>query len=163
MSRPLLKDPPRVSRDSYAVLAAFVLSVLAAGLAIGYSNPPGAWYASLSKPWFNPPNWVFAPAWSVLYLLIAIAGWRTWANNPRSLAMGLWCVQMALNFLWSPTFFSAHSLAGALAIILLLLAAIVAFIAVQWREDRVASALFMPYAGWVAFATALNFAILHLN
>lgn len=157
------KYPSQVGRTSYAVLAAFVLLVLTGGLAIGYSNPPGAWYASLSKPWFNPPNWVFAPAWSILYLLIAIAGWRTWANNPRSLAMGLWCVQIALNFLWSPMFFSAHSLSGALATILLLLAAVIAFIVVQSRLDRVASALFVPYAGWVTFATMLNLAILRLN
>ena len=153
---------PKQSRSPY-VLAAFLLLVLLGGLSIGYLNPPGAWYAGLHKPSFNPPNWIFAPTWSVLYVFIAVAGWRTWEDNPRGLAMLLWCLQMILNFIWSPSFFSAHWPAGALAIILMLLAAIVAFIVVQWRQNRVAATLFLPYAAWVAFASMLNEEIVRLN
>ena len=83
-------------------LALFVVLVVGTGFATGLLNPPGGWYAALAKPWFNPPNWVFAPVWSIVYLLVAIAGWRTWERDRNARAMTLWWAQMALNFLWSP-------------------------------------------------------------
>jgi translocator protein len=86
-------------------LAIFVVLVVGPGFTIGYLNVPGGWYAGLNKPWFNPSNWIFAPVWAVIYVLIAIAGWRTWDLDRHGLAMRLWFVQMALNFLWPPTFF----------------------------------------------------------
>jgi tryptophan-rich sensory protein len=77
--------------------------------------------------------------------------------------MQLWFAQMALNFMWSPVVFTLHSLAFGLAIILTMLALIVSFIAVQWRDDKVAASLFVPYAAWVAFASILNFSLYRLN
>ena len=77
--------------------------------------------------------------------------------------MAVWFVQLALNFLWSPVFFGAHRPGAALAVVAALLAAILAFIAMRWRRDRVAALLFAPYAAWVAFATLLNGAIWVLN
>ena len=144
-------------------LAAFVGLVVATGFATGVLNPPGSWYAALVKPWFNPPNWIFAPVWSIIYLLVAIVGWRTWERDRNSMAMTLWWAQMALNFLWSPIFFTAHWPGVALAVILMLLAAILAFIARQWSDDRISAALFIPYAAWVGFASVLNFEIVRLN
>jgi tryptophan-rich sensory protein len=144
-------------------LALFVVCIVGTGFTIGLLNPPGSWYAALTKPWFNPPNWVFAPVWSVIYLLVAIAGWRTFERDRNSTAMMLWWVQMALNFLWSPIFFTAHRPDVAFAVILSLLAAILAFIARQRSEDRVSAALFLPYAAWVSFASMLNFEIFRLN
>jgi tryptophan-rich sensory protein len=146
-----------------AALAVFVIAVVGIGFTLGYLNRPDAWYAALNKPWFNPPNWIFAPVWSVIYLLIAIAGWRTWNFDRRGPAMQLWFVQMGLNFLWPPTFFSAQRPGVALGIILLLFAAILAFIVRQWKGDRVSSALFVPYAAWIGFASMLNLAIVRLN
>lgn len=143
--------------------ALFVVVVLGIGFAIGASNLPGGWYASLAKPPFNPPNWVFAPVWSVIYLLIALAGARTFARAPRGAAMGWWAAQMLLNFAWSPVFFTSHRPGAALAVIVAMLVAITAFIAVQWRADRIAAALFLPYLAWVAFATLLNASIVALN
>lgn len=143
--------------------ALFIAAVLAVGLLIGYATQPGPWYASLAKPSFNPPSWVFGPVWTILYILIAIAGWRIWNLAPRSGAMVAWGGQMILNWLWSPAFFAAHSLWLALAIILAMLASIVAFIVLAWRVDRLAAALFIPYAVWVAFATLLNGSIAVLN
>ena len=67
----------------YARLAAFIIVVLGIGFKIGTTNLPGAWYSSLSKPPFNPPTWVFAPVWSVVYVLIAASGWRTWERARR--------------------------------------------------------------------------------
>ena len=144
-------------------LAVFVALVVGTGFTIGYLNVPGGWYAGLNKPWFNPANWIFAPVWAVIYVLIAVAGWRTWEIDRRGAAMRLWLAQMALNFLWPPTFFSAHWPSVALAVILSLFAAILAFIARQWESDRISSVLFVPYAAWIGFASLLNLAIVSLN
>jgi translocator protein len=147
----------------FVTLALFLALVLGGGILIGVLTPPGAWYAALAKPLFNPPGWVFAPAWTLLYILIAVAGWRTWQRGPREPAMAVWFVQLALNFLWSPVFFGAHRPGAALVVVAALLAAILAFIATRWRRDRLAALLFAPYAAWVAFATLLNGAIRVLN
>ena len=145
-------------------LALFILLVVGIGWAIGVTNLPGAWYAGLQKPPFNPPNWIFAPTWTVLYVMIAVAGWRTYLQEETTaLPMQLWLAQMILNFLWSPVFFTLHHMTFALAIILTLLAVIAGFIWVQWDENRVAAGLFIPYAVWVAFASLLNYSIYRLN
>ncbi|MBL8548507.1 MAG: tryptophan-rich sensory protein [Hyphomonadaceae bacterium] len=144
-------------------LVLFLALVVGGGLIIGISTAPGAWYAGLEKPPFNPPNWLFAPVWTALYVLIAIAGWRVWRRDRSSLAMQLWWAQLALNFLWSPVFFAAHAIGAALVIVLALLATVIAFIVAVWRRDRVAARLFAPYAGWVAFASMLNASLLALN
>jgi len=147
----------------FRTLAVFIVLVLGGGTLIGVTTLPGGWYAGLIKPSFNPPNWIFAPVWTLLYLLIAIAGWRIWQRDPRSTAMTAWFIQLGLNFVWSPVFFGAHRIGLALAIIVALLAAILSFIATAWPRDRVASWLFVPYAAWVTFATALNAAVWRLN
>lgn len=144
-------------------LAAFVALVLGGGFLLGLLTTPGEWYAGLAKPAFNPPPWLFAPVWTVLYVMIAVAGWRTWQRDRSSLAMTFWWVQLGLNFLWTPVFFTAHMVGLALAIILLLLAAIIGFMAASWRQDRATAWLFLPYAAWVAFATLLNGSIYTLN
>ena len=145
------------------LLLLFLILVVGGGITIGIVTAPGDWYAALSKPAFNPPNWIFAPVWTVLYIFIALAGWRIWLYARKSLAMTAWGVQLALNFIWSPVFFSAHRMDIALIIIVLLLLAIIAFIVTSWREDKLASILFWPYAAWVGFASLLNAALLYLN
>jgi tryptophan-rich sensory protein len=139
----------------------FLALVLGGGLLIGSASAPDGWYAGLAKPSFNPPNWLFAPVWSVLYVMIAIAGARTYERGGRG--VGLWFAQLALNFAWTPAFFVLHRPALALAVIVALFCVIVLFIVERWRADRVAALLFLPYAAWVAFATALNAAIVTLN
>ncbi|MEW9807697.1 TspO/MBR family protein [Mesorhizobium sp. ZMM04-5] len=141
----------------------FVLLVVGGGLLIGAVTAPGPWYEALAKPSFNPPNWIFGPVWTVLYVLIAIAGWRVWQRDRSGAAMKLWGLQLALNFLWSPVFFSLQQVGLALVVIVALLATILAFIAAAWSVDRAAALLFVPYALWVSFATLLNAAILTLN
>jgi tryptophan-rich sensory protein len=144
-------------------LVGFLVLVLGGGLAIGYVTVPGEWYAGLAKPSFNPPGWIFGPVWTVLYVLIAVAGWRIFERGRTGWPMRLWWAQLVLNFLWSPAFFAAHRIGLALIVILLLLAAIFAFIVTAWRQDRVAAWLFFPYAAWVAFASLLNGSIWMLN
>ncbi|ESY56203.1 MULTISPECIES: TspO/MBR family protein [unclassified Mesorhizobium] len=147
----------------YVSLLLFLILVFGGGLLIGYATLPGEWYASLAKPPFNPPNWVFAPAWTLLYVLIAVAGWRTWERERAGAAMKIWALQLVLNFAWSPTFFGAKLMGPALVVILALLASIALFIATVWNRDRVSGWLFAPYALWVAFATLLNASLLLLN
>lgn len=144
------------------VLAGFLVLTIGGGLLIGFVTRPGAWYAGLAKPSFNPPNWVFAPVWLLLYVLIAIAGARTFEQG-SSAALILWAGQLALNFAWSPIFFRLHRPGLALAIIVALLAVIVTFIIQRWDADFVSALLFVPYACWVAFATVLNASIVVLN
>ena len=143
--------------------ALFIAAALGGGLAIGYLFLPGEWYQSLVKPVFTPPNWLFAPAWSILYVLIGIAGARTFIRERASPPMALWVSQMVLNFLWSPVFFGAQRPALGLGIIILLLISILLFIIRRWRLDRVSALLFVPYALWVSFATLLNASIVYLN
>lgn len=148
---------------TYGSFLVFLLLVMGGGIAIGTLTAPGAWYADLQKPFFNPPNWVFGPVWTVLYLAIAYVGWRVWLLDSRSTLLRLWIIQMGLNFLWSPVFFAAQMPALALAIILCLLLTIASFIRAAWRPDRQSALLFVPYLVWVGFASALNAAIVSLN
>ncbi len=149
--------------NRWIVLAGFLALTIGGGLSIGALTPPGEWFAGLAKPPFNPPGWIFGPVWTVLYALIGVAGWRTFERRRHGWPMRLWWAQLMLNFLWSPLFFGAHLIGPALLVVLLLLAAILAFIGASLGSDRVAAALFAPYAAWVAFASLLNGAIWILN
>jgi benzodiazapine receptor len=155
--------PMKLRSGELGSLLLFLALVLGGGLVIGFATAPGAWYETLSKPPFNPPGWVFAPVWTALYILIAIAGWRVWREGRGSAPMKLWWAQLVLNFSWSPVFFSAHRVDVALGVIVLLLITIIGFIAINWKRDKIASLLFVPYAAWVALASVLNGAIWLLN
>ncbi|MGV3490105.1 MAG: TspO/MBR family protein [Devosia sp.] len=148
---------------SIVTLVIFLAIVIGVGAFIGTQTAPGAWYAALEKPPFNPPNWVFGPVWFALYVLIAIAGWRTFMAEPTGTAMKLWFGQMVLNWAWSPIWFGLNQTWLAFVVIVGILALIVAFIANRWNRDRVSALLFVPYAAWVAFATVLNLSIALLN
>jgi tryptophan-rich sensory protein len=159
--------PARARRDLLG-LAGFVLVCLAVSALGGWvtAGSVATWYPTLAKPTFNPPSWVFAPVWSLLYLMIALAGWRVWRR--RSLggsrrAMTAYGLQLALNLAWSVIFFGGRMIGAALAEIVVLLAAILVTATLFWRIDRVAAMLLLPYAAWVAFATLLNAALWRLN
>ena len=141
----------------------FLILTVGGGLAIGLFTLPGEWYAALVKPSFNPPNWIFGPVWTALYVLIGIAGWRIYQRDPSGPAMKLWWLALALNFIWSPVFFGAQQLGLALVIILAMLVAILAFIFKARATDQPSALLFVPYAAWVGFASLLNFALYLLN
>ena len=151
-----------------AGLLAFLVICLAISVAGGAATASsvGTWYQTLQKPFFNPPNWLFAPVWTALYIMMAIAGWRVWrAHGLRGAraAMALFAVQLALNLAWSFLFFGYRMIGAALIEIILLLMAILVTTVLFWKRDRLAGMLFVPYAGWVAFATILNFALWRLN
>lgn len=150
------------STKSYGWLVGFLLVVLVVGFTIGLTVRPGAWYEALAKPTFTPPNWLFGPAWTIIYVLIAVAGWRVAVREgPRSSTFLLWLGQMLLNWAWTPVFFGLHQIGLGLFIIVLLLAAVLVFMFKV--RDRVARWCFVPYAIWLCYATALNAAIFVLN
>ena len=125
------------------------------------------WYASLVKPYFTPPNWLFAPAWLTLYLLMAISAfivWRTGLDKRQvRVALGIFVLQLVLNVLWSLAFFGLHSLLFGVIVILALWLAILLTIVRFFPISRAAGALLLPYIGWVTFAAILNISIRLLN
>lgn len=142
------------------ILLCFTPALFAAGAG------PGAWYRSLNKPEWNPPNWIFGPVWTTLYLMMGIAAWRVWrrggfAVNARPL--GLFLVQLLLNAAWTPLFFRFHLLGWALAEMVVLWGFIAATIVAFYRRDRAAAYLLVPYLAWVSFATFLTFTLVRLN
>lgn len=158
--------PAQAGRRRWLGLAVWVALCVAVGIVTGLLFKPGAWYAALDKPAFNPPAWLFAPAWTVLYTAMGVAAWRIWclsASAERSKALRQFGVQLALNALWTPVFFGAHSLGGGLAVIVLMLFAIAITIQRFHPLDRIAAWVLAPYLAWVAFATSLNVALLALN
>jgi len=125
------------------------------------------WYASLRKPSFTPPSWVFGPVWITLYLMMGIAAflvWRRgWQNPQVKLALVVFAVQLLLNAIWSPVFFGMRWPLGGLVVIVALWLAIVVTIVTFFRVSTPAAVLLIPYILWVSYATALNFEIMRLN
>lgn len=127
---------------------------------------PGAWYAALTKPAWNPPSWLFAPVWSTLYAAMGIAVWLVWSRGgwaAQRRPLTLFVVQLVLNAAWTPLFFGLHWPAVAFGEILLLWAAIATTLRAFWSVRRPAGALLLPYLAWVSFASALNFTLWRLN
>lgn len=159
--------PPRQSAILHGVVAAG-LSVAASLLGGLVTRPqiPG-WYAALEKPFFNPPNWVFGPVWTLLFAMMALAFWRVLqrpAGTPgRGAAIVAHLVQMALNVTWSVVFFGLNSPAGGFLVIGLFLVAIGITIRLFASLDRPAAWLLAPYLAWVSFASVLNASIWWLN
>ena len=147
-------------------LALFLVACIGGGATSGLATPPGEWYASLAKPAWTPPGWVFGPAWTVLYALMALAAWQVWRRRAATdvrMPLALFAIQLALNLAWTPIFFGLHALGLAFAEITVLWLAIAGTIILGWRVHRVAVAMMLPYLGWVSFASALNLAIWRLN
>lgn len=139
------------------------LALVAAAALTGMTYLPGPWYEALAKPAWTPPNWVFPPTWAVLYVMIAVAGWRVFEREGINRALIVWAVSLQLNAAWSVIMFREHQIGLAAADIAALWVTIVAFIALTWNTTRLASLLFVPYLLWVSYAAALNFEIWRLN
>jgi benzodiazapine receptor len=158
----------RSGYSHWPMLILFLVACFGAA-AIGSSLTTSAlsdWYPTLAKPSFNPPNWIFGPVWTVLYLMMAVAGWLAWRVGPPPSATAVWTpyfTQLALNTAWSGIFFYLHSPGWAFAEIILLWLAIAATIIMFYRRRPLAAWLLTPYLAWVTFAALLNLAIWRLN
>ena len=125
-----------------------------------------SWYPTLIKPSFNPPNSVFGPVWTTLYVLMAIAAWRVWRTTDRDMARGplaVFALQLAVNLGWSVAFFGLREIGLAVAVILALDLLVLATALMFRRIDRLAAWLLVPYLAWIAFATVLTIALWRLN
>lgn len=141
---------------------AFLLLVIAAGSS-GTIFKPDRWYEDLRKPGWTPPNWAFPVVWTILYLLIAAAGWLVWKAGGWSLAIAFWGAQWLFNSAWSWLFFGRRRMDWALADISLLWLATAGFMVAAWPLSPAASLMFLPYLIWVTTAALLNRAVWRLN
>ncbi len=156
---------PLVDLVALALFVALCLGIGSLGAAITASSV-GSWYADLAKPSFNPPNAVFGPVWTVLYVMMAVAAWRVWRAADRDATRGpltLFALQLALNLGWSLVFFGLQKIAAALATIVVLDVAVLVTLLAFRTVDRLAGLLMMPYLAWILFATVLNIAIWRIN
>lgn len=161
---PLTKPVRARVLDALALVAWIMLCFSTVALAAG--SRPDEWYAALNKPPWNPPNWIFGPVWTTLYVMMGVSAWRVWRSAPLSqtrVALGLFLFQLLLNAAWTPLFFQFHQMAAALGLILVLVVAIALTICAFARHDRVAAWLLAPYIAWVSFASFLNGTLWWLN
>jgi len=156
---------PASSGRRYVALAGWLGLCFSAALLGGFFMP-GEWYASLKKPSWNPPGWLFGPVWTALYTMMAVAAWLVWKEGGFAVQrrpLTLFLVQLALNAAWTPLFFGLHWIGVAFAEITLLWLTIAATIATFRPVSRTATWLLVPYLAWVSFAAVLNFTLWRLN
>jgi tryptophan-rich sensory protein len=157
-------NPPKPAHPILGLLAWLLVTFLAP--LAGMEARPDDWYSALAKPAFNPPSWIFGPVWMLLYTMMALAAWMIWMRGGLALQrrpLTLYGIQLALNSIWSPVFFSLHRLDLAFGIIVLLWVFILCTLLAFWRVHRRSALFFVPYLAWVSFAAILNFTIWRLN
>lgn len=148
------------------ILVAGGCAVLVAAIG-GTVTDIGPWYRSLNKPWFQPPDWLFGPAWTLIFALAALSAAQAWRDAPDQVArewlIGLFALNGFLNILWSLLFFKLRRPDWALFEVVLLWASILLLIVVLGRYSRLGALLLVPYLLWVSFAAYLNLTIVRLN
>lgn len=158
--------PPKLDLVKLAVSLCICFAAAAIGSMFTFSEIPN-WYASLDKPWFNPPNWVFGPVWTLLYAMMGISLYLIWMKGLQDTrvvqAIAVFIVQLALNALWSYLFFGLHNPLLAFFEIILLWAAIGATLVLAMKVSRLGGLLLIPYLCWVSFAAFLNFTVWDMN
>jgi len=155
-----------MQRQIFGLLGWLAASFAAAALGGFASSNAGDFYQQLTRPAWAPPSWLFAPAWTLLYLLMGVAAWLVWRERGlrgARTALSLFLIQLAVNALWTWLFFVWHLGALALAEILILWALILCTIIAFWRVRAIAGALLIPYLAWVTFAAALTYAVWQRN
>jgi tryptophan-rich sensory protein len=149
------------------LVAAFVICFSAAGIGGWFTGSSvTGWYASLTRPAWSPPDAVFGPVWTVLYLAMAVAAWLVWRHAGfagAQMALGLFALQLVLNVAWSAIFFGLRNPAAAFVEIVVLWIALAGTVVAFWRILPVAGVIMVPYLAWVTFAAVLNFAVWSLN
>ena len=166
MSEPT-RDRPKRSRDLLGLFTFIILCLAVSGVGGAITaNSVDYWYQALEKPPFNPPDWVFAPVWTGLYILMGIGAWRVWrlrSFKASRIALAVFGVQLCLNLGWSFLFFGLQRIDLALVEIVILLVAIITNTIMFWRIEHLSGVLFVPYVAWVTYATILNASIWLLN
>ncbi len=153
------------TRGSIGILGLLILLTLGIGWLGSRATLPEitGWYANLIKPSFNPPNYLFGPVWSTLYLLMAVSQWMVWNATENKLTKVFFFLMLFSNVLWSPVFFKYHQLGWALFILAFYLIILGAWVRCLYQENKAAAYLQSPHLLWVSFATILNASIYLLN
>ena len=155
------------TRQAIALAVSVGICLGAAGIGSVLTTPSlHPWYATLTKPAWTPPNWLFGPVWTTLYLCMAVAAWLVWRQagfSPARLPLTLFVIQLALNVVWSGIFFRLRLPGAAFLEVVLLWLFILLTATAFWPVSRTASWLLVPYLTWVAYAAALNAAIWRMN
>ena len=153
--------------NSTGLVIFLVLCLLVGGIGGSITaSSVDTWYKTLQKPVFNPPDWLFAPVWTTLYVMMAVAGWRVWKRVGLSAgrrAFLVYALQLFLNLAWSYLFFGLQRIDLALIEIIVLLTVVIINTLMFWRIDRLAGMLYVPYVLWIFYAKLLNFSLLMLN
>lgn len=151
--------------NKWLMLALFIALCLAVGGLGGWVTAPAVaeWYPTLNKPTWNPPSWLFAPVWTTLYIMMAVAAWLVWLKGNAGVPLVLFFAQLTLNCAWSFLFFGARSPWLGLVEIIMLWLAVTITTYVFFNRSRPAGLLMLPYLAWVSFAAFLNFTIWQLN
>jgi tryptophan-rich sensory protein len=147
---------------SLSLFAIFLIACGAAG-ATGAAFPPGAWYKTLAKPSWTPPDWVFPVAWTTIYLLISFAGARVAVLEGNAYALAFWAAQAGFSTLWTPIFFGLRRLKGALYVMVPLWLSVLGCTIANFQLDVIAGLAFVPYLIWVTVAAALNATVWRMN
>lgn len=155
--------PSRSTRQKVFGLIGFLCITFAAPAVSAFIPMTDSWYAALEKPAWNPPPWVFGPAWGTLYTLMAVAAWLVWLRRGLARPLHWYMGQLAVNAAWTPVFFGLHRIDMALGVIVVLWLAILMTMVAFFRVRAAAGLLLVPYLAWVSFATCLNFTIWRLN
>lgn len=162
-----IETTPATPGKGRAVLGFLVwVAICFSAAALGGFFIPGDWYAQLKKPAWNPPNWLFGPVWTALYLMMAVAAWLIWLRGGWKVQrrpLGLFLLQLFFNALWSPLFFGLRSPALGLVDIVLLWVTLAGTLAAFWKVRPVAGWLLVPYLTWTTFAAVLNLALWQMN
>lgn len=148
---------------SNAVSLVVFLALVSLAAVTGSQFMPGPWYETLAKPWWTPPKWLFPIAWTILYIMIAVAGWRVWKAEGIGPALMVWALGLVFNAAWSWIMFGEKQIGWALADLVAMWLTVAAFIVLALPVDRTAALLFVPYIVWVSYAGALNFVIWRWN
>lgn len=165
MSTPITqhRHSPSLGHTLLMLASCALACALAALIGIAVSPNAKEVYTSYNLPGFAPPAWIFGPVWTLMYLLMALAGWLIWHREDVSKDFLLWCAQLVLNALWSPLFFGLGLLWGSFAGIAALWVTLVYLMVQCARRGTGALFLMVPYLLWITFAGALNLAIVLLN
>lgn len=157
-----------IGNKFFKLIISLFICYLSASIGSIFTMPAiNSWYALLNKPFFNPPNWLFAPVWSLLYTLMGISLYIIWSrglkNKIISRLFWVFVIHLIVNILWSVVFFGFHSIMAGFLVIVVLWLMILYLIINLWKISKSASILLMPYLAWVSFATLLNYFLMILN
>jgi translocator protein len=153
-------------KNIFQLIGSIMLCLIAGGIGSIFTAPQiTGWYMTLNKPFLNPPNWIFAPVWTTLYILMGISLFLVWRKNEKTSkpAIAVFLIQLLINVLWSVIFFNMHLILAAYVWIIIMWVAILVTMLMFYKFSKTATWLLLPYILWVSFASYLNLGVYLAN